>query len=206
MPVPHSKAMSRMWISVQKTSTQLLAFARTNGIDLTIVGPEAPLVAGIADRFEAAGLVIFGPSAGAAQLEGSKTFTKEFPRPTQYPECAAYRSFTDLDAACAYAAQQTIPIVIKADGLAAGKGVIIAHSHAEADACIRDMLSANRFGEAGHRVVIEDFLQSEKKRATSALSMASRCYPWPVHRITRRATTAISVPIPEVWEPTRQRL
>jgi phosphoribosylamine--glycine ligase len=139
----------------------LLAFARTNGIDLTIVGPEAPLVAGIVDRFEAAGLVIFGPSAGAAQLEGSKTFTKEFLARHNIPS-AAYRSFTDLDAACAYAAEQTIPIVIKADGLAAGKGVIIAHSHAEADACIRDMLAGNRFGEAGHRVVIEDFLVGEE--------------------------------------------
>ena len=139
----------------------LMAFARTNGINLTIVGPEAPLVAGIVDRFEAAGLVIFGPSAGASQLEGSKTFTKEFLARHNIPS-AAYRSFTDLDAACAYAAEQTIPIVIKADGLAAGKGVIIAHSHAEADACIRDMLSANRFGEAGHRVVIEDFLVGEE--------------------------------------------
>jgi len=139
----------------------LLAFARTNAIDLTIVGPEAPLVAGIVDRFEAAGLVIFGPSAGAAQLEGSKTFTKEFLARHNIPS-AAYQSFTNLDAACAYAAEQTVPIVIKADGLAAGKGVIIAHSHAEADACIRDMLAGNRFGEAGHRVVIEDFLAGEE--------------------------------------------
>ncbi|HUV20284.1 MAG TPA: phosphoribosylamine--glycine ligase [Gammaproteobacteria bacterium] len=139
----------------------LLAFAKANGVGLTIVGPEAPLVAGIVDRFAAAGQVIFGPTANAAQLEGSKTFTKEFLARHQIPT-AAYQSFTDLDAACAYAARQTIPIVIKADGLAAGKGVIIAHSHAEADATIRDMLADNRFGEAGHRVVIEDFLVGEE--------------------------------------------
>jgi phosphoribosylamine--glycine ligase len=139
----------------------LLAFATANRIDLTIVGPEAPLVAGIVDRFVVAGQVIFGPTAGAAQLEGSKTFTKEFLARHQIPT-AAYQSFTDLDAACAYAARQTTPIVIKADGLAAGKGVIIAHNHAEADATIRDMLADNRFGEAGHRVVIEDFLVGEE--------------------------------------------
>ena len=102
-----------------------------------------------------------GPTSGAAQLEGSKTFTKEFLARHRIPS-AAYQSFTDLDAACAYAARQSTPIVIKADGLAAGKGVIIAHSHAEADATIRDMLADNRFGEAGHRVVIEDFLVGEE--------------------------------------------
>ena len=139
----------------------LEAFARDNGIDLTIVGPEAPLVAGIADRFEAAGLTIFGPTAGAAQLEGSKTFTKDFLARHGIPS-AAYRSFTDLDDALAYAAQQSVPMVIKADGLAAGKGVIIAQTAAEAEATIRDMLSGNRFGEAGHRVVIEDFMRGEE--------------------------------------------
>jgi phosphoribosylamine--glycine ligase len=139
----------------------LQAFASEQHIDLTIVGPEAPLVAGIVDRFEAAGLTIFGPSAGAAQLEGSKTFTKDFLARHNIPS-AAYRSFTDIDAARAYAAAQAIPMVIKADGLAAGKGVIIVQSHAEADAVIRDMLSGNRFGEAGHRVVIEEFMTGEE--------------------------------------------
>ena len=139
----------------------LMAFASARQIDLTIVGPEAPLVAGIVDRFEAAGLMIFGPNAGAAQLEGSKTFTKNFLARHDIPS-AAYGSFTDLEAACEYAARQATPIVIKADGLAAGKGVIIAQTHAEADATIRDMLAANRFGEAGHRVVIEEFLQGEE--------------------------------------------
>lgn len=139
----------------------LLAFALINQIDLTIVGPEAPLVAGIVDLFAENGLTIFGPSAGAAQLEGSKTFTKDFLERHRIPS-AAYQSFTDLDAACAYVAQHSTPLVVKADGLAAGKGVIIAHTRAEAEAAVRDMLAANRFGEAGHRVVIEDFLPGEE--------------------------------------------
>jgi phosphoribosylamine--glycine ligase len=139
----------------------LLDFATRHDIELTIVGPEAPLVAGIVDRFETAGLTIFGPSAGASQLEGSKTFTKEFLARHNIPS-AGYRSFTDADAACDYVAEQGIPIVIKADGLAAGKGVIIAQSQTEAFTAIRDMLSGNRFGEAGHRVVIEDFMVGEE--------------------------------------------
>jgi phosphoribosylamine--glycine ligase len=139
----------------------LLEFATANDIDLTIVGPEAPLVAGIVDRFEASGLKIFGPSAGAAQLEGSKTFTKDFLARHQIPS-ADYQSFTEIDAACAYVARQGTPIVIKADGLAAGKGVIIAQTRAEAEAAITDMLAGNRFGEAGHRVVVEAFLQGEE--------------------------------------------
>jgi len=139
----------------------LLEFACTNQIELTIVGPEAPLVAGIVDRFEASGLTIFGPSANAAQLEGSKTFTKDFLARHEIPS-AAYQSFTDVTAACEYVAQQSTPIVIKADGLAAGKGVIIAQTHDEARATIKDMLSANRFGEAGHRVVVEEFLAGEE--------------------------------------------
>ena len=139
----------------------LLEFAAKNQIELTIVGPEAPLVAGIVDRFEAVGLTIFGPSAAAAQLEGSKTFTKDFLERHQIPT-AAYRSFTDVDEALDYLNSRTTPIVIKADGLAAGKGVIIAQDQAEAETAIRDMLSGNRFGEAGHRVVIEDFLDGEE--------------------------------------------
>jgi len=139
----------------------LLEFAVSNDIELTIVGPEAPLVAGIVDRFESEGQTIFGPSAGAAQLEGSKTFTKDFLARHKIPS-AAYRSFTDVDAACAYSATQGSPIVIKADGLAAGKGVIVAQTQTEAESAIRDMLSGNRFGEAGHRVVIEEFMPGEE--------------------------------------------
>jgi phosphoribosylamine--glycine ligase len=139
----------------------LLEFATGNDVDLTIVGPEAPLVAGIVDRFEAAGLTIFGPSAKAAQLEGSKTFTKDFLARHRIPS-ADYQSFTEIDAARAYVERMGTPIVIKADGLAAGKGVIIAQSAVEAEAAITDMLDGNRFGEAGHRVVIEEFLQGEE--------------------------------------------
>ncbi|MGD2171397.1 MAG: phosphoribosylamine--glycine ligase [Gammaproteobacteria bacterium] len=139
----------------------LIEFAASNDIGLTIVGPEAPLVAGIVDRFEARGLKIFGPGAGAAQLEGSKTFTKDFLERHAIPS-AAYRSFTDLGEAREYLRNRAMPIVVKADGLAAGKGVIIAQTPAEAEAAVADMLAGNRFGEAGHRVVIEEFLQGEE--------------------------------------------
>ncbi len=139
----------------------LLDFARREDIDLTIVGPEAPLVAGVVDRFEAAGLKIFGPSARAAQLEGSKTFTKDFLARHRIPT-AAYASFTEIEPALAYIREMGAPIVVKADGLAAGKGVILADSEEQAEAAVRDMLAGNAFGEAGHRVVIEEFLQGEE--------------------------------------------
>ena len=139
----------------------LLDFAQGEGIDLTIVGPEAPLVAGIVDRFEAAGLKIFGPSARAAQLEGSKTFTKDFLARQRIPT-AAYQSFTEIEPALDYIREMGTPIVVKADGLAAGKGVILADSEEQAGAAVRDMLAGNAFGEAGHRVVIEEFLRGEE--------------------------------------------
>ena len=136
-------------------------FALQNDVGLTIVGPEVPLVLGVVDCFQAAGLKIFGPSKAAAQLEGSKAFSKDFLARHHIPT-AAYGNFTDADEAIAYLKQQTLPIVIKADGLAAGKGVIIAQSEDEAIATIRDMLSGNAFGEAGSRVVIEEFLVGEE--------------------------------------------
>ncbi|UCB55118.1 MAG: phosphoribosylamine--glycine ligase [Thiotrichales bacterium] len=139
----------------------LLDFARSNAIGLTIVGPEAPLVDGIVDTFSAAGLKIFGPSKGAAQLEGSKAFTKDFLARNHIPT-AAYGNFTNEDEAIAYVKQQGAPIVIKADGLAAGKGVILAQTEDEAIAAIRDMLSGNKFGDAGARVVVEEFLTGEE--------------------------------------------
>lgn len=139
----------------------LLNFARQNHIDLTIVGPEAPLVLGVVDAFRAANLAIFGPTQGAAQLEGSKAFSKDFLARHNIPT-AAYGTFTDIDSAKSYVKQQGTPIVIKADGLAAGKGVIIAQTEAEAFAAIDDMLAGNRFGEAGSRVVIEEFLVGEE--------------------------------------------
>lgn len=139
----------------------LLQFAQEQAIGLTIIGPEAPLVKGIVDRFQAAGLRCFGPSAGAAQLEGSKAFTKHFLARHRIPT-AAYGHFTDLSEALAYLDAVTYPQVIKADGLAAGKGVIIATDRALAETTVRDMLEGNRFGEAGHAVVIEDFLSGEE--------------------------------------------
>ena len=139
----------------------LLAFAQQQAIDLTIIGPEIPLVLGIVDSFQQAGLACFGPSAQAAQLEGSKTFCKDFMIRHHIPT-ASYQSFTDQQQAIAYIEQHGAPIVVKADGLAAGKGVIVAQTEAEAIAAVEDMLSGNGFGEAGHRVVIEEFLHGEE--------------------------------------------
>jgi phosphoribosylamine--glycine ligase len=147
-------------IGAEDTSS-LIHFAKEAQIALTIIGPEAPLVAGIVDQFSAQGLRCFGPSQGAAQLEGSKAFTKDFLARHHIPT-AAYQNFTEVDAAIAYIQQQGAPIVIKADGLAAGKGVIVAMTEVEAVDAVKDMLAGNAFGEAGHRVVIEEFLEGEE--------------------------------------------
>lgn len=139
----------------------LLTFAKQERIDLTIVGPEAPLVLGVVDQFAEAGLKCFGPTKGAAQLEGSKAFTKDFLARHDIPT-AGYGNFTEIEAAKTYVEKVGTPIVIKADGLAAGKGVIIANSQEEAFAAIDDMLAGNKFGDAGHRVVVEEFLVGEE--------------------------------------------
>ena len=139
----------------------LVAFAKDNQIDLTIVGPEAPLVIGVVDAFQAEGLTIFGPSKGAAQLEGSKAFTKDFLARHNIPT-AEYQNFTEIEPALAYVREKGAPIVVKADGLAAGKGVIVAMTLQEAEDAIRDMLAGNAFGDAGSRVVIEEFLDGEE--------------------------------------------
>ena len=139
----------------------LLALARDEGVSLTVVGPEVPLVAGVVDRFRAAGLRIFGPTAAAAQLEGSKAFAKDFLARHGIPT-AFYAVHTDVDAALAYIRSKGAPIVVKADGLAAGKGVIVAMTLAEAEDAVRDMLSGNAFGEAGARVVVEEFREGEE--------------------------------------------
>ena len=139
----------------------LLALARDEGVSLTVVGPEVPLVAGVVDRFRAAGLRIFGPTAAAAQLEGSKAFAKDFLARHGIPT-AFYAVHTDVDAALAYIRSKGAPIVVKADGLAAGKGVIVAMTLEEAEDAVRDMLSGNAFGDAGARVVIEEFLEGEE--------------------------------------------
>ncbi|GAA6130866.1 phosphoribosylamine--glycine ligase [Halopseudomonas sabulinigri] len=139
---------------------KLVTFARAN-VSLTIVGPEAPLVAGVVDRFRENDLPCFGPTAGAAQLEGSKAFTKDFLARHQIPT-ANYQNFTEIEPALAYLQTTGAPIVIKADGLAAGKGVIVAMTLQEAVDAVRDMLAGNAFGEAGSRVVIEEFLDGEE--------------------------------------------
>jgi phosphoribosylamine--glycine ligase len=139
----------------------LVALAKDENVDLTIVGPEAPLVAGVVDRFQEAGLACFGPSALAAQLEGSKAFTKNFLARYNIPS-GAYRNFTDLGKALAYIREQGAPIVIKADGLAAGKGVIVALNVEDAVQAATDMLTGGRFGSAGATIVVEEFLAGEE--------------------------------------------
>ncbi len=139
----------------------LVEFAKNNSVALTIVGPEQPLVDGVVDAFQAEGLMIFGPSAKAAQLEGSKSFTKDFLARNNIPT-GAYQNFTEIEPAITYVREQGAPIVVKADGLAAGKGVIVAMTLEEAEDAIKDMLAGNAFGDAGHRVVIEEFLEGEE--------------------------------------------
>ena len=140
---------------------ELIAFAKGNDIALTIIGPEAPLVIGVVDAFEAAGLRCFGPHKAPSQLEGSKSFSKDFFARHNIPT-ASYQTFTEVEPAVAYIKQQGAPIVVKADGLAAGKGVIVAETEQQAIEAVNDMLAGNAFGDAGHRVVIEDFLAGEE--------------------------------------------
>jgi phosphoribosylamine--glycine ligase len=140
---------------------KLIAFAKDNNVTMTIVGPEAPLVIGVVDAFEAAGLNCFGPRESAAQLEGSKAFSKDFLARHDIPT-AWYQNFTEVEPALAYVREKGAPIVVKADGLAAGKGVIVALTLKEAEDAIVDMLAGNAFGEAGSRVVIEEFLDGEE--------------------------------------------
>ncbi len=156
----------------------LFELARAEGVELTVVGPEGPLVAGIVDRFQAGGLRIFGPTAAAAQLEGSKAFAKDFLARHRIPT-AYYAVFADVDLAIDHVRDVGAPIVVKADGLAAGKGVVVAMTLAEAESAVRDMLSGNAFGAAGARVVIEEFLEGEEASfialvdGTHALALAT---------------------------------
>lgn len=140
---------------------KLAEFVKNNGVGLTIVGPEVPLVAGVVDYFRSQNLLCFGPTKGAAQLEGSKAFTKDFLARHKIPT-ADYQNFTEVEPALAYLKEKGAPIVIKADGLAAGKGVIVAETLQQAEDAVRDMLSGNAFGDAGCRVVIEEFLAGEE--------------------------------------------
>ncbi|MFI5031771.1 MAG: phosphoribosylamine--glycine ligase [Reyranellales bacterium] len=138
-----------------------VALAQRLKIDFVVIGPDAPLVAGMADAFTAVGIKVFGPSKAAAQLEGSKGFTKELCRTHNIPT-AAYERFTDLSAAEAYIRKQGVPIVVKADGLAAGKGVIVAETVEQAIDAARDMLEGNRFGASGASIVVEEFMDGEE--------------------------------------------
>ena len=171
------ESISNVNIGVDDISA-LIAFAQQENIALTIIGPEVPLVAGIVDAFTEAGLKCFGPSAKAAQLEGSKTYCKDFMARHNIPT-AEYQTFTEPQPAIDYIQSKGAPIVVKADGLAAGKGVIVAETEQQAIDAVEDMLSGNGFGEAGHRVVIEEFLVGEEASfiviadGESALPMAT---------------------------------
>jgi phosphoribosylamine--glycine ligase len=154
----------------------LLNLVETEGVALTVVGPEAPLVRGVVDRFREAGQPIFGPTAAAAQLEGSKAYAKDFLARHRIPT-AYYAVFEDAQLALQHVRDHGAPIVIKADGLAAGKGVVVAMTVAEAEAAITDMLEGNAFGEAGSRVVVEEFLEGEE---ASFISMVDGRFALPM--------------------------
>ena len=162
--IPGSAAMSDcaelVGIDWQQ-SDHLISFLKDNQVDLVVVGPEAPLVAGLADTLNKAGIPVFGPSKAAAQLEGSKVFAKDLMKKYNIPT-AAYGVFHKVDEAKEFISQTGAPIVVKADGLAAGKGVVVAMTIDEANAAVEDMLSGNRFGEAGSTVVIEEFMEGEE--------------------------------------------
>ena len=162
--IPGSAAMSDcaelVGIDWQQ-SDHLISFLKDNQVDLVVVGPEAPLVAGLADTLNKAGIPVFGPSKAAAQLEGSKVFAKDLMKKYNIPT-AAYGVFHKVDEAKEFIGQTGAPIVVKADGLAAGKGVVVAMTIDEANAAVEDMLSGNRFGEAGSTVVIEEFMEGEE--------------------------------------------
>lgn len=164
---------------------ELVAFAKKEAIDWTIVGPEIPLVAGIVDAFKQAGLNVFGPEKNAALIEGSKDFAKSFMERHQIPT-ARSKTFTETEAAISYIRQQGAPIVVKADGLAAGKGVIVAMEEAEAVEAVETMLVGNRFGSAGSRVVIEDFLDG-KEFSLMAFVHEKNVYPMIAARDHKRA-------------------
>ena len=163
----------------------LIDFCKQNAIDWTFVGPEAPLAAGLVDDFMAAGLKAFGPSKAAAQIEGSKDFAKQIMLKNQIPT-AKYQTFTDFEAAKAYVEAQGAPIVIKADGLAAGKGVVVAETVEQAVAALSDMLEGNKFGASGARVVVEEFLAGEEF-SLLAFVRNEKVYPMVISQDHKRA-------------------
>ena len=181
----------------------LADFAENNDCALTVVGPEAPLVDGVRDFFDARGLDCFGPSKAAARLEGSKVFTKEFLVRHGIPT-ARYASFTEFQAAKEHIRRHGAPIVIKASGLAAGKGVTVAFDEDEALAAAEGMLAGDSFGDAGREIVIEEYLEGEE--ASSYASRTARTWFRSRHRrTTNGAMTVTTAPTPEAWAPTRRR-
>ena len=181
----------------------LLTLARERSVDLTVVGPEAPLVAGLADRFAQAGLRVFGPSAGAARVEGSKAFAKAFLARHGIPT-ARHAEFTDIDEATACIRDRGAPIVVKADGLAAGKGVVVAHSESDALRAVREMLSGRAFGEAGRRIVIEEHLAGEE---ASFICMVGGGEVLPLESSQDHKAAGDGIPdqTPVEWAPVRRR-
>ena len=180
-----------------------VALAVARKIDFVVVGPEVPLAAGLADRLAEAGMKVFGPSAQAAQLESSKGFTKELCRRHNIPT-GAYERFTDADKAVSYIKAQGAPIVVKADGLAAGKGVVVAETVEQAIEAARDMLSGNRFGAAGASVVIEEFLVGEEA-SFFALCDGEHALPLIGAQDHKRAFDGDKDPTPAAWAPIRRR-
>jgi len=170
----------------------IVAFARDHGIGLVVVGPEVPLVLGLVDRLEAAGIKAFGPSAAAARLEGSKGFMKDMVARCAIPT-AAYGRFTDAGSAREFIRARGAPIVVKTDGLAAGKGVVVAQSVEEALAAVDQMMGDKIFGAAGDELVIEEFLAGEEVS------------PWPPPRTIKGWATATPAPTPAAWAPIRRR-
>ena len=173
-------------VSISETDhTSLIQFAKDQEITWTFVGPEVPLLNGLVDDFEAAGLKAFGPRKDAALIEGSKDFAKQLMNNYQIPT-AAHETFHDFKVAKAYVEAQGAPIVIKADGLAAGKGVVVAETVAEAVAALSDMLEANRFGASGARVVVEEFLAGEEFSLLAFVDQ-ERVYPMIIAQDHKRA-------------------
>lgn len=173
-------------VSINETDHQaLIDFAHENGIGLTFVGPEVPLINGVVDEFEKEGLEIFGPKKAAAIIEGSKSFTKDLLKKYAIPT-ARYETFTELDQAVAYVKNQGVPIVIKADGLAAGKGVVVAMSEREAVDALQAMLQDAKFGEASNKVVIEEFLEGQEF-SYMAFVNGEKVYPMEIAQDHKRA-------------------
>ena len=192
-------------VPVAATDTpSIVDFCRRNGIDFVVVGPEAPLVAGLVDALEAENIAAFGPSAAAAALEGSKTFMKELCAREGIPT-AAYRRFRDADAAKAYIAGHSAPIVVKADGLAAGKGVVVAATTAEANEAAEAALGQRRFGAAGAEIVVEDFLAGEEA-SFFALVDGTTALPLAAAKDHKRAFDGDTGPNTGGWAPIRRPL